>query len=106
MALIGRFSRTLSIGRSHKVSQACVRPSYKTLYTTRCTVSPKQGLTNQCRREKGLGHLLLAAHGKYGFRLHAEALLSRVGRTTRQRAESAVGTTAFPAVSTRITGHN
>jgi hypothetical protein len=44
-----------------------VRASYKTLNRQRCTVSPKQGLTNKCRRE-GLGHLLLAAHGKYSFR--------------------------------------
>jgi len=68
MVLIGRFGRPLYVGRSHKKSQACVRPSYKTLNSLQYTVSPKQGLTNQCRREAVVVHLLLAAHGQYGFR--------------------------------------
>ncbi len=48
-------------------SRRSVRVAYKTLHTNRCTVCPKQGLPNQCRRGRP-EHSSFAAHGRYSFR--------------------------------------
>lgn len=52
--------------RSPVGSSRSVRVSYKILNTDSCTVSSKQGLTNQCQ-EGEPEHLSFASHGRYSF---------------------------------------
>ena len=55
--------------RSHPLmgSRRSLRTPYIAPTTNRCTVSPQQGLPNECRRER-LGHLSWVAHGKHSSR--------------------------------------
>lgn len=111
------------IGRSHKDSQCAssVRASYKPLYTRRFIGDAKQGLINQCRRRRSLDIFFFAAHDRYRLRSSrrgvAVARRERNPPNPPQRrlyagstvsfgtsAESIVGTTVHPAVSTRMTG--